>query len=1153
MKFQSLLRVMKVVIILLTCFFLHAHAESYAQRLTISKTNSNIADVLREIRKQTDYDFFYDANIFTDAPRISIHMQQADIHQVLAHCFANQPYTYSIDHNIVTIKKTNVAASKRHPKKEEKIQQTGKLAGYVKNTSGAALSGATVRVVELNRSSMTDEHGGFSFDLPEGTYSVEVSYVAYSTYRKSGVRIQGGGAASLEITLQESKSEMEEVVVTALGIKREEKEIGYAQQTIDAEQLSTAVSNNWSEGLKGKVAGLNITSGSTGPINSQSIQLRGTTSLAPGGNYALIVIDGVPMNQETTAYGNNVGAAYGTEAPVDYGNAISELRQEDIESVSILKGPSAAALYGSRAANGVLIITTKSGKKNQKLGIGFNSTALFDHIINWPNYQYEYGSGSMGARDENGELYYSWGNSEDGPSTNTPAAFGPKFNGQYFFQYDPLTQAQGTERTLWRPYKNNMKDFYRTGLTFENALSIQGGDAKGSMRLNLSRTDNAYIAPNTGFKRNSVSFNGNYEVSNRIKLSSVVNFNNRESDNLPGFGMSNGSLGYFMMFLLPNVDINWYKPIWENGRENIEQLNPFSDWSSNPYYLMYVDTNPLSSNQLVGNVKTDIKISDHLDFMGRISLNSLSQLRETHRGYSSKKHPRGYYGRQDVSSEEINADFLLTYRNKLLEEVNYSVMAGGSRMAYDHRNVMSSVDALIVPGVYTLANGVNNPLVKTNDARKHINSLYGMLSFSWKDRIFLDFTGRNDWSSTLPQNNNSYFYPSVSSSFILSDIFALPEPVSYLKYRISYAKVGSDASPYQTSKYYAQSGFASSAVVPTAMYNADLKPEITSSWETGLDLRLLKNRLGIDATYYRSSTENQILALPNDIVSGYSSRVINAGEVQNRGVELLLNGTPIKQPQLEWNIAVNWAMNRNKIIALNDNLERQTLAQVWQAYLMGTVGGRTTDLWGTKFVRDEAGNMMFNNGIPVRTTTQEYIGNTAPDFKAGLTNTVRYRDFRLSVTLDGQLGGLIYSGTYNRASWDGFTTNTLPGREEGFIIGEGTMENADGSHTPNTVQVSPQAYYNQYYQTTEAGVFDASFIKLREVSLTYTFPKRITQSMRMNKLSLSVYGRNLAVFDRFPFWDPEGGTMNGTVFVPGLEMAPMPYTATYGCTLKFDF
>ncbi|MFD1770481.1 SusC/RagA family TonB-linked outer membrane protein [Sphingobacterium suaedae] len=1153
MKFQVFIRVMKILMILLTCFFVHVQASSYGQRLTIHKKNTSIADVLREIRKQTGYDFFYDANIFNGARNVSVHLNQASIHEVLSICFANQPYTYSIDNNIVTIKRAKHVVQGRARSLRTAEQQDGRITGQVKNTNGQVLSGATVKIRELDRSVMTDLEGRFSLEVLAGVYTVEVSYLAYDRYIKTGVSIPPGGMTELSVALQESLRTMDEVVVTALGIKREEKEIGYAQQTVNAEQLATAVSNNWSEGLKGKVAGLNITSGSTGPINSQGIQLRGTTSLAPGGNNALIVIDGVPMNQETTAYGNNVGAAYGTEAPVDYGNAISELRQEDIESVSILKGPSAAALYGSRAANGVLIITTKSGKKNQKLGIGFNSTALFDQIINWPNYQYEYGSGNMAARDENGELYYSWGNSEDGPSTNTPAAFGPKFDGQYFFQYDPATQAQGKERTLWRPYKNNMKDFYRTGLTFENALSIQGGDSKGSMRLNLSRTDNNYITPNTGFKRNTVSFNGNYEVSKRIKLSSVVNFNNRESDNLPGFGMSNGSLGYFMMFLLPNVDINVYKPIWKNGKENIEQLNPFSDWSSNPYYLMYVDTNPLSSNQLVGNVKTDIKLSDHLDFMGRISLNSLSQLRETQRGFSSKKHPRGYYGRQDVSSQEVNADFLLTYKNKVMENFHYSLVAGGSKMTYDHRNVMSSVDALIVPGVYTLANGVNNPLVKTNDARKHMNSLYGMASLSWKDRIFLDFTGRNDWSSTLPKNNNSYFYPSVSSSFILSDILKLPEPVSYLKYRLSYAKVGSDASPYQTSKYYAQSGFSSSATVPTAMFNADLKPEITSSWETGVDFRLFKNRFGVDATYYQSSTQNQILALPNDIVSGYSSRVINAGEVQNRGVELVLTGTPIKHTDFDWNVHVIWSMNRNKIIELNDNLERQTLAQVWQAYLMGTVGGRTSDLWGTKFVRDDAGNMVFNNGIPVRTTTQEYIGNTAPDFKAGLTNTLRYKDFRFSMTLDGQLGGLIYSGTYNRASWDGFTTNTLAGREAGFIVGAGVAQQVDGSYIPNTVEVSPQAYYNQYYQTTEAGVFDASFIKLRELSLTYTLPKNMAQSLHANNLSFSIYGRNLAVFDKFPFWDPEGGTMNGTVFVPGLEMAPMPYTATYGCTLKVDF
>lgn len=1151
MKFKQFVRA-ATAIICSSCLTLQVYAADIDRTLTIHATNRAITDVLREVRKQSGYDFFYDADLFKGVAPISLTLQNADIREALDRCLLNTGLVYTINNKIITISKGATKSMNTAANRRARVQQSGTISGMV--TSGnTPLSGATVRIVELNRSTMTNADGRFTLEIPTGQYTVEVSYVAHDRYQQSGVQVQPEATRTLNINLVETIGAMEEVVVTALGIKREEKEIGYAQQTIHAEELSTAVANTWSDGLKGKVAGLNMTSGNTGPINSQNIQLRGNTSLDPGGNAALIVVDGVPMNQETTAYGNNVGAAYGTEAPVDYGNAISELKQEDIESVSVLKGPSAAALYGSRAANGALIITTKSGAKNQKLGIAFNSTALFDQITNWPNYQYEYGSGNMLARDPNGNHYYSWGDSEDGPSTNTPAAFGPKFDGQYFYQYDPATQQQGTERTLWRPYKNNMKDFYRLGQTYENALTLQGGDSKGSMRLSLSRTDNAYIAPNTGFNRNTVSFNGNYQISERIKLSSVLNYNNRNSDNLPGFGMSNGSLGYFMMFLLPNVDTEWYKPIWENGKENLQQLNPFSAWSTNPYFLMHVDTTPLKSNQLVGNVRADVKITDNLEFMGRLSLNSLTQLRETQRGYSTPKHLRGYYGRQDVSSQEINADFLMTYKNSFSDDFNYSIMGGASKMAYDHHNVMSSIDALIVPGVYTLANGVNNPLVKTNDLRKQINSTYGMFSLSWQDKVFLDITGRNDWSSTLPKNNNSYFYPSVSTSVIVSDLVQLPKSIDFLKYRLSYAKVGSDAKAYQISKYYSQSSFPSSAIVPTVMFNSDLKPEITSSWETGFDLRFFQNRLGIDATYYMSTTENQILSLPNDIVSGYSSRVINAGEVRNRGVELVLNGTPIKRADFDWVVSANWALNHNEILTLNDNLERQTLAQVWQGYLIATKGGRTSDLYGTKFVRDEAGNQVFENGIPVRTTTQEYLGNTAPDWRAGLTNTFRYKDFRFSFTLDGQLGGVIYSGTYNRASWDGFTTNTIPGRDEGFIIGEGVMQNADGTYSPNTVEANPQSYYNQYHQTTEAGVFDAGFIKLREMSLTYTFPKHITKSLRMNNLSMTVFGRNLAVFDRFPFWDPEGGTMNGTVFVPELEMAPMPYTSTYGATLKFDF
>jgi TonB-linked SusC/RagA family outer membrane protein len=1133
---------MKLTAALLLLCFLHVSAAGLAQTVSIERKEAKLSEILTEIHKQTGYNILFNDKIIAAVPSISMSAKNMKLTDLLDKLLIPNKLKYSMmKHNIFIVP----AEARNTEALLEKKQQS--VSGMVTDSLGNALRGVSVVKKGSAQQAITDVQGRFQIAAGTG----DVLIFSFIGYRKHEIIV--GNDISLQIVLQPEISGLDEVVVTALGIKREEKALGYAQQTIKAEELATAASANWSEGLKGKVAGLNIVSGSTGPINSQSIQLRGTTSLDPGGNYALIVIDGVPMNQETTAYGNNVGAAYGTEAPVDYGNAVSELKQEDIESVTVLKGPSAAALYGSRAANGALIITTKSGQKNQRIGIGFNSTILADRIINWPDYQYEYGGGSISRVNEAGEQYYSWGDSEDGPNTNTPVAFGPKFNGQYYYQYDAITQEQGAERTLWRPYTNNKKDFFRTGLTFENSLSLQGGDSNGSMRLSLSRTDNKYIAPNTGYERNTVSFNGNYQISKAIKLSSVLNYNNRASDNLPGFGMSNGSLGYFMMFLLPNVDINWYKPIWQKGNENLVQLNPFSDWSSNPYFLMYEDTNPLKSNQVIGNVKADIKISNHLDFMARVSLNTLSQLRETQRGYSSKKHPRGYYGRQDVSSQEVNADFLLTYKNTFAEQFNYSVMVGGNRMSYDHQNVMSEVDALIVPKVYTLANGVNNPLVRTNDARKQINSFYGMLSLSWNDRIFLDATGRNDWSSTLPSGNNSYFYPSVTSSFILSELFDLPAPISLFKYRLSYAKVGSDANPYETSKYYSQSGFPSSAIVPGVMYNANLKPEITSSWETGVDYRMFNNRLGLDLTFYASSTKNQILSLPNDIVSGYSSRVINAGEVRNKGVEIVATGTPIKSSDFEWDVTVNWSHNHNEIIELNDNLERQTLAQVWQGHLIGTVGGSTTDLWGTKFVRDDQGNMVFNNGVPTWSSSPEYIGNTAPNWRAGLTNTFRYKNFRFSATIDGSYGGLIYSGTYNRASWDGFLANTLPGREEGEILGKGVMRAENGSFVENTIPVNTQTYYTQYHQVTEAGVFESSFIKLREVSLTYTFPKTMFKKIPIADASLSIFGRNIAVFDKFPMWDPEGGTMNGTVFVPGLEMAPMPYTATYGATLKVGF
>lgn len=543
--------------------------------------------------------------------------------------------------------------------------------------------------------------------------------------------------------------------------------------------------------------------------------------------------------------------------------------------------------------------------------------------------------------------------------------------------------------------------------------------------------------------------------------------------------------------------------------------------------------------------------------MGRVSLNWLTQLRETHRAYSSQKYAQGYYGRQDISSTETNADFLVTYKNTFAKDFSYEIMGGGNHMSYVHRDVMSSVTGLVIPGLYNLANGRNNPLVKTNDALKQINSFYGMGSLSYKNLVFLDLTGRNDWSSTLPVSNNSYFYPSVTTSVILSDIFSLPHGINFLKYRLSYAEVGSDASPYQTAKYYSQSSFPSSAVVPGSLYNTTLKPEITATWETGINVKALDNRLGLDLTYYSGNTKNQILSVPADIVTGYSSRVINAGEISNKGVEVVLTGTPVRSRNTEWNVTVNWSTNKNRVMTLADDVAQQTLASLggaWIGYIIATKGGTTSDLWGPKMVRDPNGNIVNANGVPTYSSTNAYIGRTTPDWKAGITNTVRYKNFRLTATIDGQYKGLIKSGSYQRASWAGTTKNTLPGRDAGTIVGPGVMLDADGKYVPNTVAAKTETYYVGYYShAADVALFDASFIKLREVALSYAFPKRMIGHLPVQNLVLSLYGRNLAVFDKYPWFDPEAGMQNGQVFIQGVEMTPMPLTASYGFNLKVDF
>lgn len=1107
------------------------------KQITLNLENASITEVFAAIEEKTEFTFVFDEKVSGISQRFSIHTVKESVENILNKISIQTGFQFKKINSTITVTKA------------APMQQVVK--GRVLDNTGLPLPGATVLEKETTNSTNTNMDGEFSITVPN-TATLVISFLGFED-----MEISAAAQQPIQVTLAEKANMLNEVVVTALGIKREEKKLGFAQQTIKADELEKTTPNNWSSALKGKVAGLNITSSGSGPINSQSIILRGNRSIDIEDNQALIVVDGVPMQPQMTTSGSST-AYMGEDSPIDYGNGISDLNLDDIESVTVLKGAGATALYGSRAANGALIITTKSGKKSKGLGVTVNTGATFDVIQRWPDYQYEYGQGTGNSFNDEGEMYYSYGASEDGASTSgTSSAYGPAFNGQYYYQYDPVVQGQGAERTLWRPYKDNRKDFWNTGITLNNNISLQGGDENGSMRASFGHQKNEWIMPNTGFERFTAAVNANYQISKRIKLGTSINYNNRASDNLPSTGYNNGSIAYFMIFQNPNVDLDWYKPKWMHGQENIDQINPYSSYIDNPYVIAYEATNPLDSHQLVGNIFANIDLGSNFELMLRTSLNTYNQNRQQRRPYSINRYARGFFKTQDVFMQEVNNDFLLSYKNKFSESFSFSGSAGGNMRTQKYRKMEAEVEGLVVPDVYKLTNGVTSPLVRRDDSNKEVNSLYGLLSFGYKDYIFLDVTGRNDWSSTLPVENNSFFYPSVNTSFIVSEMFELPKAIDYLKYRFSFAQVGNDTNPYETSKYYGQSDFPSSAVTDPTLYNDHFQPEITTSYETGFEIYMLNKRLSLDATVYESNTKNQIITVPLDYSTGYSSMVTNAGNVRNRGIEIILGGTIIDNPGFKWKSTLNWSRNWNKILALAEGAENDqfVIGEGGTASLIGKVGGTTTAIYGYGFVRDPEGNIVYDEaGLPAYPEEIQYIGDASPDWKAGLTNVFTIGNFTASVTLDGQYGGIIYSQTHHKMMEQGKLKGTLMGREDGFIIGDGVVLNPDGSYSPNTTKVDVPDYYTRYYRRAniESNSFDASFLKLREVSLGYDFPKAWFKNTGIQGVQFSVFGRDLAVISDFPIYDPETAALNGNTILPGVEMGQMPSPATYGFNLKIN-
>ncbi|WP_207493791.1 SusC/RagA family TonB-linked outer membrane protein [Aridibaculum aurantiacum] len=1000
---------------------------------------------------------------------------------------------------------------------------------------------------------LTDDNGKFTVQAsPSG--KISFSYVGYQFHQ-----VNPTANSNLRVTLKRSGAALQEVVVTALGITREERGLGNATTVITNEQLTSAPAANWTDALSGKVAGLNLIRSNSGPTGSNKIILRGENNLT-GDNEALIVLDGVVMKRSsarrTAIQGESVYGTGSDNMPADYGSSLNDINADDIESVTVLKGPGAAALYGQDAANGAIIITTKSGSAKRKgWGVTVNSNFSVEQINRWPDLQYEYGQGLGGA------AHYSYGASADGPSTSgTSSAYGPRFNGQMFYQYDPVTQAQGKEGTPWVPYKNTTRDYFETGKTFTNTVSVDGGTDRTTARLSVTNVNNTWITPNTGYKRNTVALSVNSKINDLLQVSAKVNYTNKWSDNLPGAGYGNQSIMYWYIFWMPNADVNWLKNYWQLGQEGRRIRYPFSSFPENPYAIAYEFINSSNRNGITGNVQATYNFNKDLSLQVRSSMDMTYEQRAQKRPYDAgSRYQKGSYRTQNIFAQEVSTDFLLRYSKKINKDLGVTITAGGSQVRNRYNRDELRADSLTIPGLYSMANSLGSVITLPYSSRMAINSLYGVMTTTYKNLLYLDLTARKDWNSVLatPERteNTGFFFPSASMSFILSDAVRLPQDINFAKLRLSASGVGSGSTiPYLTSYNYSRvETFPGGLQNPSLLTNPNLLPLRTITYEAGANVKMFKSRLGVDVAVYVGNTIDQHLQRVLDRASGYTRVLINAGKVGNKGIEVALNGTPVSTKNFKWTSSVVFSANRNRIKELADSSVVLQTGPVGGGQLVAQVGGSMGDLYGRGYLRAPDGQVVYDGTTGFAQLTQDvvYLGNTIPKGKIGFTNQFTYKQFRLNLLFDAQYGAVAHSLMHYKLSEQGKTTNTLPGRYNG-IIGNGVVMGTDGKYVPNTVIATDiDEYYRSHFgiDNAEGSTFSTDFIKFREARLDYTLNPRLTKKLGLQRATFGIYGRDLFIWSPWPMFDPEFGTLSGSDIVRGFETAQFPSTRTIGCNL----
>lgn len=1003
------------------------------------------------------------------------------------------------------------------------------IQGKVTDSAGFPLTGATIFVQGTQNSTIADANGSYSIATEKGKTLI-FSYVGFTAKEAIATNQE-----KLNIILQDDSVALGEVVVTALGIKRDKRALGYASQELKSDDINKVNSTNFVSNLSGKISGVQISGSGNGITSSSRITIRGDKSLNINNNGPLFIVDGIPINNNV--YGVGGGPTTQTDLPTDYGNGAAEINQENIESVNVLKGAAASALYGSRAANGVIVITTKSGRKGKGFGVSISSSFMTSEALRLPEIQGVYGAGSKQVYDP-------------GADTN----LGPRFDsGLSILQNGSPGYSVGEGQVLPFEFRYNLKDFFRKGNSISNTISISGSDEKTNFRLSYGKTTSEDIVPNSNLKRDNISLNLNYNISDKWKFATVATYTKSASDNTPVSGYGSQGIMYNLLWNHTNVDLNWLKDYWIV--KDVRQNSMFG-WGDNPFKIAYENINAFKKVRIFGNISSTYQISDDFSFMARIGMDNSNDFRWSRRPIGSSRYTNGMYREQTIGFTEYNADMLLSY-DHTFGDFSVKVSYGANSMNQYTSESKIEGQGISIPGIYNLQNINVMPIQSKNIYKKRINSMYSLANIGYKDYLYLDVTARNDWSSTLPANNNSYFYPSASLSFIPTSFLEMNKNIDFLKVRVNAASVGNDTDPYRLVKTYDNGSLPGTLTNPSSILNSNLKPEIATSYEAGIEAQFFKKRITLDASYYVTNSKNQIVGLDISQAAGFNSNVINAGKIQNKGIEIGLGLTPVRTTDFEWTLNSNFTRNRGTVKELTAGIDNYIIAQGPNGgTIEARVGERMGDMYGRGYLRSPDNQIVYDNaGSPILDTKIKKIGNYNPDCMLGLSTNIRYRNLSLNALVDVRRGGKIYSMTNAIGMESGILAVSLPGRETG-IIGQGVVQNTDGSYSPNTTSVTAENwYYSNAFRrdNIEVNSFDASYVKLREVSLNYRLSSKYTKAVHMQNLSIGLVGNNLALWTKVPNIDPETQAISGGTLLPGFEVLQLPSSRNYGIKLNASF